>query len=405
MKVLSGLTSPTARLAGGSLVARLAVLAVVVVGARALEREQFEVLAYLVAVTAAAQTLLDPGTINYLIKTWPTLAAQEVRPTWLVGLRLQVCVGVGTVALTTLVIGLARPEPWALGLAVALGSLSAAESVARSARAPWQAAERFSAVAAVDGCIAAGRLITAGALLAADGTAVFCAANGAVALMLLAVPLVVVRTLPPPGGEVVPLRRLVMQVWPYSTFWPSLYAQAPAVLIGIVGSVREAAVYAIATRITQPTELLPLSVSNAYLPRLVRATDDGRMIVFWAQVRLALTLAIAATAALVVLSPLLLALFDIPFSTGGPVLIVLAVALVPKYLNYQLVSLAIARGEIRRRFRISALVAALSICAVLALASTGALTVALILLTCECLLLTLLSRANGIIGRRDVVVA
>ena len=381
--------SPSATLAVGSLAARAAILVVLVAAAGSLRTPSFETVAYLIAVTSAIQALLDPGAGTYLVSVWPSIAGAEARSQWRTALLVQCGTAAGVCALPIL-IGSMLEDGVLVG--ASLGAVGAAESLVRFGRSPWLASQRFRAVAGVDGAICAGRLVTALGLVASGSVETFAVANMAVAVALLIFLVPMARSFPAPAGaRRVSVRRLMKSVWPFATFWPALYGQGPVIVIGVFGEPAQAALYAVVTRLTQPTELLPLAIANAHLPKLARSHGSERREIFRHQARIAVSLALGLALAIVVTSPISLAVFHLPLASSLPVLVLLAVVLIPKFLNYQLVMLAVAEGKARSRFRIAAALATLVVPAAVLLAPLGALAVAGTVLVAESLMLVLLS--------------
>lgn len=190
---------------------------------------------------------------------------------------------------------------------------------------------------------------------------------------------------------------LAGEVWPYgaSTFFSSLYSQGPAVLLGLAGSVQAAAIYSVVSRLTQPTELVPNAISAVCLPRLVMLDDHERRRAFRAQAAVAAVAGFFFAALIMAASPLLLRLFGLGFDEGWAIVLILALVLPVKFVNYQLVALSLAQGRIRARLVAGARVATVSIIAVLAVARQGAVPVALVTLGSELLLSTLLTFASS----------
>jgi O-antigen/teichoic acid export membrane protein len=188
------------------------------------------------------------------------------------------------------------------------------------------------------------------------------------------------------------VRQLFFDVLPYgaSTTCSSLYAQAPAVIIGLRGSLGAAAVYSVAVRLTQPTELVPSSMASTYLPKLVRASGRERHYILRHMITVALSFASLGTVLLIASSPFVLSLFAVNLGEAQIVLAILAVVLLPKFVNYQLVALAIANGRIYQRLVCAAVVAVFSVSMVYMLAPLGSVVVACVSLASELFLLSLL---------------
>jgi len=390
-----------------SLAARVATLLILAGAAAMLDQSAYNALVYVLAVSSAAQVLLDPGTANLIIVRWPELSPGGRWELWRSGFRLQLLACVGVAVSTPIVVGAALGSRTYLGLAAAVGILAGAEGLLRYARVTWQAEARFRSFALADAAIAVGRVVALGGLLLGGITGL------SVTCVVVAVPVgLAAWFLARPRhrdavGSRLTLRALVPEVWPYgaSTFFSSFYSQMPAVLLGLAGTIQAAAVYSVASRLTQPTELVPGAIASVYLPRLVALGEVARTKVFREQLGRAVTAGGVIAAGLAVLSPVLLPLFGIPFSEGWPTFLLLAAVVPVKFGNYQLVALAIAQGRIRGRLVSSVVIAGASVPLVLVVASRGAGAVALVTLGCELCLALLLTRVSDPFLRRRLVEA
>jgi O-antigen/teichoic acid export membrane protein len=374
-------------LAACALASRLSVFGVLA-AARTLSRAEFDFVAYLIGATTAAQLLLDPGTANLVVRS--ARDGARWRGMWRAGLRLQgavaVAVTAGAVAVA-LAVHASRKE---VVVAAALGLLAGGEGVARFARVTWQIAGAFRRYAGVDLLIAGGRIVTAVALAVSGSTR-----GLLVACMIVALPLatlVPALARPDSPGERVRLRTLLAEVWPYgaSTSFSATYAQLPALLLGILGSVPAAALFSVMVRIVQATELVPASIAAVHLPQLVESNSAERAGVFRSQAGLAVgsgvTMALVSGLSGVAAG----VLFGFGAGRAAAVVWILAAALPVKFLNYQLVALAIANGRIRARLVASGCVALVALVGLILLARYGAPAVAALSLGTECLLLMLL---------------
>lgn len=379
----------------GSLFARLMIFCLLAVASARLTRHSFEFVAYILAVTSAAQVLLDPQTANLLITRWYSNNVAEVRAGYRSGILLQSMTAV-LVLLSPLAIGLASgAHKSELLLGLSLGAVAGSEGLCRYARVTWQAATRFGWYAGIDVILGFGRLATILVLLFCSTMSAFAVANACVAIALLGLLLPAYRALPKANTHLTgrwSLRKLFFDVLPYgaSTTCSSLYAQAPAVIIGLRGGLGSAAVYSVAVRLTQPTELVPSSLASTYLPRLVQAGAHERRQILRHMVIVALSVASVGAILLVASSPLVLRLFAVDLGRTQAVLAILAVVLLPKFVNYQLVALAIANGRIVQRLACAVAVAIFSVSTVYILAPRGPVVIACVGLASELLLLSLL---------------
>lgn len=377
------------------LFARLSVLAVVAAAAESLgSGREFNLVVYLLAVSSALQTLMDPGVASCLLARSVNRNPGEWWGEWRAGVRAQVLAStvafLGTIGVAVAV----SPTATALLIAASLAFLSGAEGTSRCARVSWQARHSFGAYAAVDTAIGVGRLFTALAMVV-GGVVNFTAVNVAVGVALSGVIFLAARPAKmQTSGRPAPCSviRLLREAWPYglSTSFSAVYAQGPGVLLGLVGTLHSAAVYSVATRITQPSELLPNGIAAVYLPRLLVAPAHERRRLFRRQAALAIVAGAAVAVTIAAVSPLLLRIFGMTLGRAEAVVLILAAVLPAKFLSYQLVSMAIAQGRIRSRLVASAAIAGLSLVLVIVVASRGAVAVALVSAFCELTLLTVL---------------
>lgn len=372
---------------------RLATLAVIGVAAATLSKANFDLVVYALAVSTAVQILLDPAVSSLVAVRWSEIGEESRAKMLRSGLRLQAIAGVAMALTTALLVVAARGGSDALCLGLGLGALAAVEGVARYSRVVWQVDGRFHLYAAVDVLIGAGRLLIALALLLHHTTTAVAVSStlwaGVVGLCLV----IWARTRERVPTDVASVAR---EVWPYglSTFFSSLYSQGPTVVLGIAGDLRAAAVYAVAARITQPTELLPAAISSVYLPRLAREDSTNREATFVTQGRLAFGLGVGVAITIATAGQVVLRILGVDGESATWVLVILASLIPVKFLNYQLVALALADGRVKQRLRASVVVGVISLTTVYLVAHAGALPVALTALLCECLLCVLLVRAS-----------
>ncbi len=333
------------------------------------------------------QILLEPSSLTaLLVRKWPSNDSAAARSLWEGGLRI--------IAATAAVVLLApigaslvagNGTAWHVLIGAAMGAVAAAESVARYARVVWQVRQQFRAMAAVDLAIMTGRLLTVGGLLVAAPVKGFAAASLAAAVLLPVTVLIAAgRAVGENRADPIVASRLAREAMPYwaGTALSSVYSQGPVVLIGLVGSLHSAAIYTVASRITQPTELVPAAIASVGLPRMVQ-TQDPRALAreFVAQCRFAAGLgALAVTTLIAVLSPWILQLFALSFAEAGGVLLLLAAVLPFKFASFQYVSLAVATGRITTRVKVAGVIAAASLAGVLLTASEGPAAVAAVTL-------------------------
>jgi hypothetical protein len=386
-----GRPGATVGVTAASLAARGTLLVLILAGVASLDGPSFDFLVYTLAVTSAAQVFFEPASVaSYVVVAWRA-SSGDAGALWRAGLRWMMAAAPIVAAAPLLATFVAAPGSGSLQVAGSLGALAAAEGVARYSRVAWQVEGRFGRFAGVDLAIAAGRLLTAAALLVDGQGALFALGNVTVATLLGLIPVAIRRGLPRPSGRVTPPHRLIRELWPYvgSTMCSAIYAQAPAVILGVLGGVHSAAIYSVCARLTQPTELIPSAIASVRLPALVSRRDE-QMLVFVPQVRLALGSGLLLAVAMASAGPFLLPLFGLGFGEAGPVLILLALGLPLKFVSYQLVALAIARDQIRARLAAAATVAVASAVGVALACPAGPAAVAAVSVFAEALLLTLL---------------
>jgi hypothetical protein len=128
---------------GTSLMARLTVLLVLIAAAASLPRPDFQFVAYMLAVTSAAQILMDPNLPQLLVVRWPALAGDRARAFFRSAVVLQLLAGIGVVAITTGIAVAVDATGMQLLTAASLALLAAAEAMLRCTRSVWQAEQRF----------------------------------------------------------------------------------------------------------------------------------------------------------------------------------------------------------------------------------------------------------------------
>jgi O-antigen/teichoic acid export membrane protein len=177
------------------------------------------------------------------------------------------------------------------------------------------------------------------------------------------------------------------KVWQYglSTTFSGLQAQAPTVFLGLVGTIRSAAIYGFVSRLTQPTELIPTAIAAVTLPAMVSATPRVRRALFRRSLRQARLIGILVGICTLAGGYGVL-LFSHQYSHRAILtLLVLAVVLPIKFGNYQNSNATIVLGGIRFRLIQNGCFAAIAVALVLIFASFGPVIVALVILVVEIL--------------------
>jgi O-antigen/teichoic acid export membrane protein len=135
----------------------------------------------------------------------------------------------------------------------------------------------------------------------------------------------------------------------------------PTIVVGAVGGLSAGAVYGIATRVTQPTELLPAALASVRLPFLVGTDSARRRALVRHQVRFAWVSGVVVALVVILSAPFAADLFGHEPSTTGVVIATLALALPLKFMNYQLVAIAISCGQAKARLAAAARVGVFSL--------------------------------------------
>jgi O-antigen/teichoic acid export membrane protein len=389
--------SDPAIVTAGSVFSRLSILLLYFIAARALDRQDYAFLAYIVGVSAFLQIVFDPSSLAAFVVTESAKSTAATRHALLrAGIRLMRMMSLVVVSAPMLVAALVSGNLAYVALGASVGMIASGESVARFARTEWQIDHRFRRYAAVDVLLGLGRVATGIALVLTGSVVVYALANVVVAVLWQAFPTLTRVTHhpddPPTHRGVV---QMVRGVWPYTASYlsASIYSNGPAVVVGLFGGIAQGALYTIVSRLTQPTELVPQALSAVNLPRLTHADDADRPALFRRQAVHAGVAGLSVTGALLITAPITLRLFRLPLDEAFPLLVVLAAILPLKFLSYQFVALLMAEGNVRARLRSSGLVAMVSVAGVCAVAWAGALPAAIVALACEILLITLLYQA------------
>jgi O-antigen/teichoic acid export membrane protein len=158
-------------------------------------------------------------------------------------------------------------------------------------------------------------------------------------------------------------RETLADLWPYSAgaAVSSVYSQVPTIVVGAVGGLSAGAVYGIATRVTQPTELLPAALSSVRLPFLVDTALERRRALVRLQLRWAVASGVIVALAVILSASIVAGLFRHEPSTTRVVIATLALALPLKFANYQLVAIAISCGRAKARLAAAARVGVFSL--------------------------------------------
>jgi O-antigen/teichoic acid export membrane protein len=353
-----------ALVASGALCTRLAILAVLIAaGVAGIPRFEFQLIAFALAVTSAVQVIVDSSTAGaFTIINWDRYEATG-KSLWAGVLRLQALAALFVILGTTTIVGAVAHSREGLLVGAAVGAAAMAENIARFARCRYQRAFEFRHFAAVDLTLGAARLGGAVTLIA-WGVDAFLAAQ--VFSVLIGLTWVAVsrreasRDCPLPAAGT---RETLADLWPYSAgaAVSSVYSQVPTIVVGAVGGLGAGAVYGIATRVTQPTELLPAALSSVRLPFLVDTALKPRRALVRLQLRLAVVSGVIVALAVILSAPIVAGLFRHEPSMTRVVIATLALALPLKFANYQLVAIAISCGRAKARLAAAARVGVFSL--------------------------------------------
>ena len=336
-----------ALVASAAFCARLAILAVLVAaGVAGISRVEFQLIAYALAVTSAVQVIVDSSTAGaFTVINWDRYEAIR-KSLWAGVLRLQAIAAVFVFVGVMAIVGAVAHSREGLLVGAAVGAAAMAENLARFARCRYQRGLKFKQFAAVDLTLGAARLGGA-IILVVWSLDAFLLAQ----LLSVFVGLAWVadswrkarRDCPFPAAAT---RETLADLWPYSAgaAVSSVYSQMPAIVVGAVGGLNAGAVYGIATRVTQPTELLPAALSSVRL-----------------QLRLAVVSGVVVAIVVILGAPFIARLIDHEPSATGVVIATLALALPLKFANYQLVAIAISCGQAKARLAAAARVGVFSL--------------------------------------------
>lgn len=386
-----------ALVASAAFCARLAILAVLVAaGVAGISRVEFQLIAYALAVTSAVQVIVDSSTAGaFTVINWDRYEAIG-KSLWAGVLRLQAIAAVFVFAGVMAIVGAVAHSREGLLVGAAVGAAAMAENVARFARCRYQRGLKFKQFAAVDLTLGAARLGGAIILIvwSLDAFLLTQLLSVLVGLAWVAVSWRAARReCPLPAAAT---RETLADLWPYSAGGAvsSIYSQMPAIVVGAVGGLSAGAVYGIATRVTQPTELLPAALSSVRLPFLVGTTPERRRALVRMQLRLALLSGVVVALVIILSAPFIARLIDHEPGATGVVIATLALALPLKFANYQLVAIAISCGQAKARLVAAARVGVFSILLTAPAAVVDVRLVPVVVVASEALLLMQLRRVQ-----------
>ena len=386
-----------ALVASAAFCARLAILAVLVAaGVAGISRVEFQLIAYALAVTSAVQVIVDSSTAGaFTVINWDRYEAMR-KSLWTGVLRLQAIAAVFVFVGVMAIVGAVAHSREGLLVGAAVGAAAMAENLARFARCRYQRGLEFKQFAAVDLTLGAARLGGAIILVVWSLDAFLLAQLLSVFVGLAWVAdswRAARRDCPFPAAAT---RETLADLWPYSAgaAVSSVYSQMPAIVVGAVGGLNAGAVYGIATRVTQPTELLPAALSSVRLPFLVGTTPERRRTLVRLQLRLAVVSGVVVAIVVILGAPFIARLIDHEPSATGVVIATLALALPLKFANYQLVAIAISCGQAKARLAAAARVGVFSLILTAPAAVVDVRLVPAVVVASEALLLMQLRRVQ-----------
>jgi O-antigen/teichoic acid export membrane protein len=139
-----------------------------------------------------------------------------------------------------------------------------------------------------------------------------------------------------------------LSYWAYTLFH-TIYIWADSAMIGLLAPTEVLGLYGVPTKLSGVLMFIPVTFATAWLPRLSAMYSQGAEELKRAsraplELALILSLPVCVGAALVA-GPLLVALYGADFARATPVLVILAIATIPTYLNIIVATILIAAGR------------------------------------------------------------
>lgn len=385
-------TAQTITVSFASVFSRLSVLLFLSALGHSLVLSDFQVVLFVSGVGLATQVVLDPASVGvFLVQTNGRFSGGS---SWRAGFVLAISLTLPIVLAPLVAAALATDQAQLIWLGLALGIMSACESICRYARWVWQAKSRFAYFAGVDIAIGLSRIITSGAVMVWNDLELVSLLIVTLSVMLAGFASYFTnlfsRTMWS-RGERVTAPRVMRGSLPFfaSVAMSAGYSQIPTILLGIRGSVASAAVFTAANRFTQPTEFLPSAIGTVMLPRLLRAGTKIRKIVL-VQMSVAGALGLVVAGSIYILMPIGARILNYPIESLRGTLEVLLLCLPFKFINYQLVVLAVATGRILNRLVVTGCVSAAAIVLIWSTSKEGSVSTAYVVLGSEISLTILL---------------
>jgi O-antigen/teichoic acid export membrane protein len=345
-----GIGRNIAALASGQLVTWTMTLAWTLVVPRALGPAGMGVLVTALSVAGIFGILLGLGTRNYLVREMVVDRAEAGR---LVGTAIVLRVLLAPVfAGAVFVYGMVAGYPRSETLVVYLAALAAILTLlAEPMQAGFQAIERMEYLAYSDVINKSAQGLIGVALALAGVRALGISASWVVvAVVVLVLDVfwlrrhirVVLRT---SARQVVELVRHSVAYWAFGVFF-MVYLWIDTLMLSLMTNPVVVGWYGVPTKLFQSLMFLPVVISTAWLPRLVRAFQDGpealrRDARAPLEAVLVLSLPIAAGTA-VAAGPAIHVLYGSAYDKAVPVMIVLGLCIPPMYLNIMLNQVLVA---------------------------------------------------------------
>ncbi|MGI8393093.1 hypothetical protein [Leucobacter sp. W1038] len=303
-------------------------------------------------IIAAFGVIADSGAGNFLLsQSAQSIGRRELNYTILIHFGIATAGTILTVSYCFLVFGESLGA--LLPLVVFLALAQFIEGLLRVAKAPLLLAGRDLAFGAVDLPIILGRAALVVAAMESRQLYLLCWIPAVSGIVLVAAYAYVYRRIQPIGTAKVRPRAVLK--YGLAGASSALYSQSPVLVAGLMLPVAQAGTLSLVTRLIQPTEILPATLSQQAMPRLRSRKLDG------GQFGLGLFLmGICIAACIFFVWPAVEALFSVQ-GTMGLILLLLLASLPFKFLNYALVAHLYVRDAAIAKMAVSIGVGALII--------------------------------------------
>lgn len=365
-------------------------------------------LLFTVTASVACTAIFDPQTTPLLLVRYAPVERIR-RGDWIDTHVLEVLGALLGVLVTVVAVLVASRGSTVAGIALPMVVLLEAamlEQIWRFRRVGWQVGRGYGRYAAVDLSIGVVRIASAAALVTVGTTAgwvILAVGSVAHGLWLLR------PTLDP--GPRAGLWATLKAAFPYglTTTLSSCYSQVPSVLAGMIVGAQTGVVLGVAARISQPTELVALSIAALGTQRMAAHPQSAIHEFRWS-LRMAVWTSLICAAGVGLVGPKLVAHLGAPGVAAELVVVLSALTLIPKFIDYQQNSFLVATGHIRRRLVAASIAAAATMGGVVAVSvvtkgspAVAEVAVAATLLLGELTLLVVLARASRALRREDAL--